>query len=185
MYTDEKLIAESSAFRRALIDLVVSIKPTHFATMAINHEKSIYMKKNDKYEVKRLLHPDLSIEARNRLLKHFHSNLEQNIFRTKYFYKMPKEMRVQSICFPEHSNRNIHYHGLFVIPDIFQSNVEFEAIKAWQKVCKKGTIQMVKLQSPEDIYRTTNYSLKEIYKQQNYESFVIASEFWKPSSRVQ
>jgi hypothetical protein len=163
MFTDEILFAESNTTRQAFIDLCRSMKPTHWGTLVFNNHQSP--------------------EACYKTIKHFFSNLERKLNRTKYFYRLPKSKRIQAICFAEHVLTNIHYHVVFVVPTEHHACFYVEVIKAWFKVCKKGNVKIDPIKTDQDFFQTTNYSLKDLYQQPNYESFILASQYWQNDLR--
>jgi hypothetical protein len=98
----------------------------------------------------------------------------------KYYYKKPANRRIFSICFPERLESNFHYHGVFRVPSTLQSTFETTAMLEWFKVCRSGELTIRQISDAEAIKEATDYCLKEIYKIQNYENFVLSSQFWSP-----
>jgi len=163
MFTDEILFAERSTTRQAFIDLCRSLKPTHWGTLVFNNYQSP--------------------EACYKTIKHFFSNLERKLNRTKYFYRLPKNKRIQAICFAEHLSTNIHYHAVLVVPSLHHARFEVEATKALWRVSKKGNVKIAPIKTDHDFFQTTNYSLKDVWQQPNYENFIVASQYWRNDPR--
>ena len=161
MYTDEKIYAENAEIKDGLITLAQSLRPTHKVDLIFN--------------------ADISLRSACRKIKHFDTQVHRKLV-GKYFYKKPADQRIISICFPEHIDSNLHYHGVFRVPEQFHDKFQITAILAWLRVCQSGHLTISGLQNPSDIHQATNYCLKEIYKIQNYEHFVLSSEFW--SSKI-
>lgn len=161
MNTDEKIYIENAEIKKGLIDLAQSLRPTHKIDLIFNAE--------------------ISLNSAHRKIKYFDTQVHRKLL-GKYYYKKPSHRRIISICFPEHIDNNLHYHGIIWVPEKFHDTFENTAIIAWLRACKSGYLEIGKLQTPSDIRQATNYCLKEIYKLQNYEHFVLSSQFW--SSRI-
>ena len=160
----------------AIIAFAISLQPTHKIDIIFNKGLS------DSKAVKSQTcfpHQKISLPAAYRKIKQFDAQVHQE-FLGKYFYKKPDNRRIFSICFPERINKNFHYHGVFRVPASLQGNFETTAMLEWRRVCSSGDLVIRPINDADAIEQATDYCLKEIYKIQNYEHFVLSSQFWSP-----
>lgn len=132
---------------------------THFTTLVFNKQETLD-------------------SARDKLKK-FHANIDQKIIGVNW-YKKPQDQRTFFIAFPEHIQSNLHYHLLMKINEEHIERFERHAPIVWEKLVKSGSINI----QPFRIANKANgsqghsaYCLKEQYKNQNYQSFIISREF--------
>jgi hypothetical protein len=158
----------------ALIDLALTIMPSHKIDIVFNTVRSNKAKprKNKKNKERKL-----SINAARRLLRLFDAEINK-YFLGKYYYKKPSCRRILSLLFPENIDSNLHYHGVFYVPKEFHDEFEKIAILTWLKVNKSGSLKIRPLLTKADIHQATDYCIKNIYVFQNYEQYVLSSEFW-------
>jgi len=122
---------------------------------------------------------DLSINSGTKKMGQFFYNLERKLFKTKYPYKLPRSRRLLALCYPEHIHSNLHFHSLVVVPNKYCSLMELSATRCWNKLVPSGAIEVRPIVTVEDTFRATTYSIKDIWKELNYESFVLSSQFWR------
>lgn len=118
----------------------------------------------------------LSTNAAYTLLRKFHRELDRTLLK-KRFHLLPQDERTFFIAMPEHLNSNFHYHMLMKPPA-----VEFEYFSsAASLVCVKNfpasSFHISKLNSTNDVRRTSFYSCKDLINQKNYENFVVSTQF--------
>jgi len=176
MFTDEKIYSENSEIKDAIIEFALSLRPTHKIDIIFN--KGLSDKASAKSQAN-LPDQKISLPAAYRKIKQFDAQVHQQLL-GKYFYKKPFSRRILSICFPERIEKNFHYHGVFRVPANLQVNFETTAILEWFRVCRSGELVIRPLNDAEAIKQATDYCLKEIFKIQNYEHFVLSSQFWSP-----
>jgi hypothetical protein len=157
MLTEDIIFQQSKEIKQGLTDLAISLAPTHNIDFVFNQDRSI--------------------EGTRKDLNRFLMRVETNML-GKFFYRKPADERIKSICFVEHIETNIHYHGLLHIPQHFHDRFTIKAIKAWLKICPSGSLKITPIPTEPEIFIKSNYAHKEIYKLQNYENFVLHSEFW-------
>ena len=93
--TEQKIYAERVEVNKGLVELCMSLQPTHWLTFAYNRE--------------------MSVERGRSLLKKFHVKVEQRILGKKYD-SYHRKFRINSISFVEHLDGNFHYHSFFHVP---------------------------------------------------------------------
>lgn len=175
MLTEEIIFLKNNEIKQGLTDLAYSLKPTHSIDFIYNYETAIDRQNEGRFpkfydKEKALLH-------RRDQLKLFHASIERKLL-GKYFYRKPAKDRIKSICFPEHIDTNVHYHGIFSIPNRYHAKFTNLAIMSWFKICKQGRLEILPLITEEQRIGKIDYCHKEIFKLQNYEGFVLHSEFW-------
>lgn len=157
MLLEEVISLQNDEIKKGLTDLALSLAPTHAIDFVFNNERSI---EGSKYD-----------------LKLFHAGVERKQL-GKYFYRKPAKDRIKSICFVEHIEDNLHYHGLFSIPKQFHDRFMIRSVHTWLKICPSGHLVITPLPTEPEVYIKSNYAHKEIFKLQNYENFVLHSQFW-------
>jgi len=157
MLLEDFISLHNAENKQGLLDLALSLAPTHNIDFNFNRERSIEGSKEE--------------------INFFHAGIERKIL-GKYFYRKPARERIKSICFIEHIDSNLHYHGLVHIPKHYHSKFNNQAIKTWLKICPSGWLEITPIPTEPEIFIKSNYAHKEIFKLQNYENFVLHSEFW-------
>ena len=157
MLIEELIYLQNDEIKKGLTDLALSLVPTHAVDFAFNRDRSTDGSKHD--------------------LKLFHAGIERKLL-GKYFYRKPAKDRIKSICFVEHIDSNLHYHGLFSVPNRFHDTFTNKAIKTWVKICPSGHLVITPLPTEPEVYIKSNYAHKELFKLQNSENFVRHSQFW-------
>lgn len=159
--TQELLEREFKQNRAAFIEFFIQLKVNFCVTHIFNID-------------------DLSIHSATKKMGHFFYNLERKLFNTKFPYKLPPSRRLLALCYPEHIESNLHFHSLVVVPHKGRSLMELYSTRCWNKLVPSGDIEVRQIVTVEDTFRATTYSIKDIWKELNYESFVLSSQFWKP-----
>lgn len=164
MLIEQKIYAESRQIRRALVRLSLHLNPSYFLTPALNRTER----------------PDVAA----RMLKELHATIDKKLF-GKNFYKLKPNQRTISINFPEHMESNYHFHSFIHVPEAKRVKFQlyskyFETV--WREISKSGNLKILPISTTKDACRAINYSLKESFKFQNYENFIISSEFWNSSN---
>lgn len=160
MLIEQKIYAESRQIRRALVRLSLHLNPSHFLTPALNRTER----------------PDVAA----RMLKELYAAIDRKLF-GKNFYKLNSIQRTISINFPEHMESNYHFHSFIHVPKSKRVKFQFYSKyfeAAWRDISKSGNLKIIPIYTLKDACRAVNYSLKENFKFQNYENFIVSSEFW-------
>lgn len=148
---------KAKALQEALGELVLSIKPNMFVTL----------KPND---------PEITKYRIRKLLRYYHACIDRKCLGRKY-YNAPLTQRSLSIAFVEHINSEIHYHLMVRVQPRFIVLLEFYGEKIWKEICPSGTSKLCKISTQFDLGRISAYVRKETFKAENYENFVITTEF--------
>ena len=175
MLTEEIIFQQNDEIKLGLRELANSLNPTHSIDFIYNYETDEDRQREGFH--RKFYNKEKALLRRRDELKLFHASLERKLL-GKYFYRKPAKDRIKSICFPEHIDSNVHYHGIFSIPKRYHDKFTNLAIMSWLKICKSGHLEILPLITDDQRIGKINYCHKEIFKLQNYESFVLHSEFW-------
>ena len=118
----------------------------------------------------------LSTDAAYTLLRKFHRELDRTLF-SKRFYEVPEEQRTFFIAMPEHLNSNFHYHMLMKPPALAFKTFSDAASSVCSKNFPASSFHISKLNSTDDVRKTSFYSCKDLINQENYETFVVSTQF--------
>lgn len=102
--------------------------------------------------------------------------LEQAIFGRR-FYKLPPSERLFFIAMPEHMNGNFHHHLLMRLPP---ERALYILLNAWfhlRQILPGATIMIKRLATADDVRATSFYSCKDSWNEENFNKFVISTEF--------
>jgi hypothetical protein len=179
MLTEELICLQNDEIKLGLRELANSLNPTHSIDFIYNYRTAKDIKNEIEREglYPRFYNSEKALLRRRDQLKLFHAEIERKLL-GKYFYRKPAKDRIKSICFPEHINSNVHYHCIFSIPKRYHAKFTKIAIKIWLNICKSGHLEILPLITDDQRIGKIDYCHKEIFKLQNYESFVLHSEFW-------
>jgi hypothetical protein len=144
----------------SLIELVRALQPNIFLTLVFNQHTS-------------------PISARQ-TLKHFYSGIERRCFGREFYKRAPAE-RLIALAFPEHITSNFHYHLIGHLPRHQHVTLPVYAKMTWKKLCPAGSLDVHHIGSDTDRTKIASYSCKEVFKAQNYENFIVSTEFWNSS----
>lgn len=125
---------------------------THFVTLSMNDYQNI--------------------EDVRRKVRELHSRIDRRLLGSKW-YKKPKDQRTFFIGFHEHINSNHHVHLLMRVKPEFERYIEGIVGYEWCHLTEKGTVDIQSIYSDGCV----PYCLKEQYKSQNFESFIVSTEF--------
>jgi hypothetical protein len=155
-YESKSFYDRRKELKEAIRQLVHSTHPKVFATAVINDFSS----------------PE---RARN-LIKRFHKNVDYTFY-GKNFYRVSKSKRTFFFAFPEKLNSNFHYH-LLLTPPIGKTEHFIEiANPIWKKLCPAGNIKIDLINTEEDLRKVSFYTTKDCFIEQNFENFIISTEF--------
>lgn len=158
--TENYIYAHREELRDSLVELCRDkIKPNYFITLAFNRRANTYTAKRN--------------------LKHFFSGIEQKTL-GRHFYKT-NDSRIRAIAFAEHIKSNFHYHILATVPEKYKVLFNMYAKFIWQKEVPSGDIKIDYLKQSQDVFATSSYCTKEIFKAENYQNFILATELWNVS----
>lgn len=146
--------------QESLIELARGLRPNIFITLVFNRE--------------------IAPLGARKTLKHFYSNIERRCL-GKHFYRAPPEERLIAVAFPEHLSSNFHYHVVAHLPRRQLATFQVYAKCTWKALCEGGSIVLATVQAEKDRSSITSYCCKEAFKAQNYENFIISTEFWNSS----
>lgn len=126
---------------------------THFITLCMNDFQTVDV-------------------VRNRV-RELHGRLDRGLLGSKW-YKKPSDERTFFIGFHEHIDSNHHIHLLMRVKPQHEERMFQIIIPEWLHLTPKGT---VKIKPIDRLDTCSGYCLKEQYKLQNYESFIVSTEF--------
>ena len=175
MLIEDVLIQRNEQIKEALRDFANSLKPTHSIDFVYNYETTEDRKREGFY--RKFYNKEKVLERRRNDLKRFHEIVERKLL-GKYYYRKHAKYRIKSICHPEHLDSNPHYHGIFSIPKRYHAKFIKIADDAWKEICKSGHLEILPLITDDQRKGKISYCHKEVFKIQNYENFVLHSEFW-------
>lgn len=112
-------------------------------------------------------------------LRHWSSYVDRKLFGRTY-YKIPADRRLFFFAIPEIGTAStyLHYHLLARLP--LDRHEHFAAIaeSTWTRIVPTGSLFVQRISDTEaDQQRVIAYDLKDIGKQDNYDNFIISSEF--------
>lgn len=175
MRIKEVIYLQNDEIKQGLTDLTDSLNPTHSIDFIYNYETAKDRQREGRFL--KFYDKEKALQRRRDQIKLFHASIERKLL-GKYVYRKPAKERIKSICFPEHIDTNVHYHGIFSIPKRYHVKFANLAIMTWLKICKSGHLEILPLTTHEQRLGKINYCHKEIFTLQNYENFVLYSEFW-------
>lgn len=154
-YVNQELIREMRAFLKAQdFDL--------FGTIAFNRETTV--------------------DGLRRRLKRFHQHVDRSLL-GKRFDKRPPQERTLFFAFIEHRTSNLHLHLMIKVPPgtAMTERYSWVAPRKLKKLLPKADLKLSPLREMTDLYRTVDYSTKELWERANFEDFIISTEFLKSS----
>ena len=140
----------------AVQELVLSTEPRIIATLVFNSYASL----------------SRGYTALGRL----HKKIDRKLF-GKHFYKTGTKKRTYFTAFPEHIGTNLHYHMLLRPQEQFVDKVVQIAPTIWKQICPQGNMKLTTLKSEDDVRAVSFYSTKDCFKEENFENFIISSQF--------
>lgn len=114
-----------------------------------------------------------TIDSARKKLRMFHQKLDRKILGVDW-YKKPHDQRTFFIAFPEHIASNLHYHLLVKVRDEYKGRFEEHAPSVWEGLVKSGSINIQEIYDERGLI---SYCVKEQHKNQNFQSFIISTEF--------
>lgn len=111
-----------------------------------------------------------------KVLNELQKNLDRKMFGRRFF-KKSKDDRIFFIAVPEHFNSNLHFHKLLKIPKHKELFFIFNAWFYLRQLVPSATIQISRLTTAEDVRATSFYSCKDAINSENYNKFVISTQF--------
>jgi|GEM_PF-6645888 len=175
MLIEEVIYLQNDEIKQGLTDLTYSLNPTHSIDFIYNYETAEDRKREGRFL--KFYNKEKALQRRKGQINLFHADMERKLL-GKYFYRKPAKDRIKSICFPEHIDSNVPYHGIYSIPNKYHAKFTNLAIISWLKICRSGHLEILPLTTTEQRIGKINYCHKKIFTLQNYENFVLHSEFW-------
>jgi hypothetical protein len=150
-------LAENRRIKQAVRDMLLEMDAEYFVTANFNGDRNY-------------------AAARN-ALKAWHARIDRKLLGGKWSKKARHE-RTQYAAFVEHVDSNIHWHLLLKLGDGVDAG-RFEAVAAdcWQQLVKSGELDVKKLNTAGDRMRTANYVVKDLWRHEAIERFVLSDEF--------
>lgn len=152
--------SRAKMLQASLTDVILNLRPNIFLTLVFNRETSPTFARNS--------------------LKHFFSNVERRCLGKDYYKQAPAE-RLIAVAFPERLTSNFHYHVIGHLPRQQLVTVPIYAKVTWSRLCPAGSLVIDHLGDDIDCAKAASYSCKEVFKAQNYENFIVSTEFWNSS----
>lgn len=121
---------------------------------------------------------DMNLKYSKRFLNDFDKAIQTKLFGRK-FYKLALEERIFFIAFPENINSNFHFHLVMNVPNHKRVKFELYAPTILKQIIKSATIDLQRTETLTEQRKAAYYSCKQSYNVENYNNFVISSEFSK------
>lgn len=121
---------------------------------------------------------NLSLDSFRRNLKKLHGYVDEELL-GKRFYKKPVEQRSRIFTFVEHIDSNLHGHSVIIPPKNKVYAFKAVAPYKWLKICPRGELNIKRIKTKEGHRKACGYVCKELWKNINYENFIISDEFVK------
>ena len=121
---------------------------------------------------------DTTPESGKKNLRYWHRKLDRKLF-GEYFWKKKPEDRTFFIAFPEIGSQNgkFHYHMLSKVPSDRRKGFENFASKYWEKQVRGGDLDVRFLRGDIDKQTVKSYTCKDVWRGENYENFLVSTEF--------
>jgi hypothetical protein len=121
---------------------------------------------------------EISYETAMELLKKWHNKLDRILY-GKYFYKKKPEDRTFFFAFQEIGGKSgkLHFHLMVKVPSGRESDFEKLASSIWEKMIPSGDLDVRHLPSELDRFKTGRYSCKDLWRQENYQNFIVSTMF--------
>lgn len=118
-----------------------------------------------------------SIEGARKALKRWGAMIDRKLV-GKHWSKKPANERVFYYAAPEHLHSNLHWHMMLSVPDgVEKKQFVLIAENYWKQIVSSGSMDIEIIDSNTDNIRTSSYSAKMLWMQENYNQFLISSEF--------
>lgn len=124
-------------YRRALGEMIANIKPTHFITLVFNR--------------------DMEMTSAEKALRAFHARLDRKALGPGWRELGGKRSRYIAIA--ENVDTNFHFHAAFVVAPGYEDAYANAALKAWEKLMPRGSVDVQPVSFSEGIGR---YATKQI-----------------------
>ena len=121
---------------------------------------------------------NMSLKYARHFLNDFDKTIQTKLFGRKY-YEIPLEERTFFIAFLEHINSNLHFHLIMNVPQHKRVAFEFYAPILLKQIIKSATIDIQRTETLPENRMSAYYSCKELLNEENYNNFVISTEFSK------
>lgn len=115
--------------------------------------------------------------ARN-TLKRFSARLDRVLLGSDWC-KKPCHERTAFFAYPEHMSSNFHYHLVMVVNEKDKQDIATVIDKCWQNLVYSGSTDVQCFTDHETPEKGVKYCLKDQIKNENYENFIVNSEFFK------
>lgn len=119
----------------------------------------------------------ISISRARTVLKRFHRNVDYKFYGSS-FSSADRSKRTFFFAFPENLNSNFHYHLLLTPPTGKTERFIEVAEPIWKKLCPSGNLKIDFIRTEEDRRKISFYSTKDCFIEQNFEHFIISTEFF-------
>ncbi len=121
------------------------------------------------------LHKPWCWESARRLLKDWHATVDRRLLGGRWQRKLDQRTFFIACC--ENSVVNTHWHLLVKVADEKQDRFNEIASVLWEEGIASGTMDVQLIPSKEDADRAAGYALKDLWRKQGIEQFVISTEF--------
>jgi hypothetical protein len=143
---------------------LTAMKPDYFVTLNPNIEMTLQSRAGCR-----------SISA-PRFFKDYHQRLDRKLFGNT-FYLNQLDKRTLFFAFPEHINSNLHFHMPIWVPHREQVKFEIYAQPILHTILPGASIHIARVETLTDQRKISFYSCKEAIFSENFENFVISTEF--------
>jgi hypothetical protein len=118
----------------------------------------------------------ISKRRAEKILRELHKRLDRKMLGRR-FYKRSKEERTFFVAMPEHMKSNYHYHLLLRPPTDKELYFRFNAWFHLMQLVPSASIMILKPKTADDVRATSFYSCKDSFKAENYDSFILSTQF--------
>lgn len=149
--------AERAATREALVEWILEQEPTHFLTLNFNETVEEQMAR--------------------RLLGKFLQRIDRKLLGPRYA-KLPHR-RTWAIAFSEHPSSNFHWHCICRFDRqkrLKTRDLKTTAGSTWEEMWSRGQLDLQRISYSSNLLM--KYVTKDMFRDGNYNRFVISSEFW-------
>ena len=128
--------------------------------------------------------PNMTLKQSRDALCEFDKRMNRRFYNKKFCHQQASD-RLFFIAFPEHINSNLHCHLLTRVPQQLKPRFEIYAAYEFKKVIPSASLRVDKLRTSDDIRKASYYACKENFKIENYDNFIISTEFSNSKKKYQ
>ena len=118
-----------------------------------------------------------NIEAARKALKRWSAMIDRRLV-GKHWSKKNADERMFYFAAAEHIHSNLHWHMLVRLPnEKMKQSFNWIASNYWKQIVKSGDMNVQLIDNSKDKIKATNYTAKDLWRTENYNTFTISTEF--------